>query len=499
MRLRMVQSLKRPVPLFAGAALGAFLLLGVVELSQPHTAPAASASMGREVKQGIQTLRTFSEAFTAVAETVRPAVVSIIVEKRQTNPLTYGGFHRNNPFKGSPFEWFFQQPPQGSEAPIVRGGGTGIVVTEDGMILTNNHVVEDADTIKVTFSDDREFTAKVQGVDPRTDLAVIKIDAKGLKTARLGDSDATRVGEWVIAMGNPYGFDYTVTAGIVSAKGRKVVGGQQYEDFIQTDASINPGNSGGPLLNLDGEVIGINTMIAGIGTGIGFAIPSNLARDVSTQLVQSGTVVRPWLGVGIQTLTDDMAKSLKLDPDGAGVIISRVHEGSPAAKAGMQRGDVILDIDDKPVKNSDALIKAVLTHRVGDSVKVAVLREGKRKIIKVTTETMPDDTTVAKAGSSSRETAKIEKLGIAVQDLSQEMAKSLGLRASAGVIATHVASSSPVARAGIRPGDVILEVNRRPVSSVSQFEQAVDRGVENVVLFLISREGNTFFVAVRVS
>jgi Do/DeqQ family serine protease len=499
-------SLKKPIPLIVGLALGAASAVTVTQFSQPTQAPAAPPVASPQVKEGIQTLRSFSETFTAVAEAARPAVVSILVEKREDGGGRVGrglppGHPRgddgdDNPFQGSPFEYFFRGPNpwQGGEAPLVKGGGTGIIVKPDGMILTNNHVVEGTESIKVFLNDGREFNATVKGTDPKTDLAVVKIDAKDLPTVKLGDSDATKVGEWVIAMGNPFGFDYTVTAGIVSAKGRRVSGGDKYEDFIQTDASINPGNSGGPLLNLNGEVIGINTMIAGIGTGIGFAIPSNLAQNVSKQLMDNGRVVRPWMGVSIQSMTEDIAKGLKL-PGRDGALVGQVYEDSPAARAGIERGDVIVKLDDKPIKDGDALVKAVLNHKVGDEVPVVVIRDGKEKTFRVKTGTLPDEPQ-ALAQNDAVRSKRMDNLGLEVQNLTQEMARKLGIRSKGGVVVSSVKPNSPAANAGLAPGDVILEVNRQPVNTVVEFTDAA-KDTQGAVLLLVSREGNTFFVPVR--
>lgn len=494
-------TVNKPMSLIVGLLLGSATAFTASQFTAPTPAPAiqpvlAAPAVSQQAKDGIQTLKSFSEAFASVAEHVKPAVVSILVEKPSERGMLSRRMPQGHPGRGQdPFEWFFQLP-EGQDEPTVKGGGTGMILRADGMVLTNNHVVEGASLIKVVLNDGREFEAKLQGTDPRTDLAVLKIDAKSLPTVSLGSSDDMRVGEWVVAMGNPYGFDYTVTAGIVSAKGRKVVGGRQYEDFIQTDASINPGNSGGPLLNLDGEVIGINTMIAGIGTGIGFAIPSSMARTVADQLMSDGKVTRPWLGVGIQSLTDEMSKALNVkSKDGA--LVNQVYEGSPAEKAGLQRGDIITSVNGKPVKESDDLIREVIRGKVGDSIRVAIVRDGKEQVLSVKTDVMPEQP--GRANPSVSGSARVETLGLGVTSVSQELAKKLGLRSATGVLIQEVLPSSPAARANLREGDLVLEVNRRPVSSVEEFNQAAGQTSQGAVLLLVYRDGNTMFIPVRLS
>ncbi len=484
------------LPALMGFVGGCLAIAGAASLNADRQV-AAATSRNAQAAEGAETLRKFSAAFVAAAERVGPAVVSIVVEKHQENP--FGGMSR--PFEGTPFEFFWgpHGGPRGfqKEAPTITGGGTGIIIREDGMILTNNHVVEGADSIRVALTDGEEYDAEIKGLDPRTDLALIQIDADGLPTVTLGDSEGLQVGEWVVAVGNPYGFEHTVTAGIVSAKGRRVRGGMQYEDYIQTDASINPGNSGGPLLNLDGEVVGINTMIAGIGTGIGFAIPSDMVRSVSKQLMEKGKVVRPWMGIGIQNLTKPLAEKMDLDVED-GVLVNQVHEGTPAEKGGIKVGDVIVSVDGSPVKNSDELIKAVLSHEVGDTLKVRLIRDGRKKTIRVTTDEMPDeDTLLAQAGGMTSK-SPAANIGIQVAPISEEQARRLGLRADVGLLITDVAPGSPAARADLRPGDVILEVNRTPVNSVAEFKAALGDGDDDTILLLIGRRGRTFFIPIEV-
>ncbi len=493
---------KRRGVVIAGLLVGLIAGVAIAQFARPNLAPAAATVASPEARKGIETLREFSDAFTAVAESAKPAVVSIVVEKRRQGwsrgpaPARGQSGPQVNPFEGTPFEFFFFGPHDFSsrQPPTVKGGGSGMIVRPDGMILTCNHVVDGADKITVYLSDGREFPATIKGTDPKTDLAVIAVDAKNLPTVTLGDSDKTRVGEWVVAMGSPYGFDYTVTAGIVSAKGRRVTGGEKYEDFIQTDASINPGNSGGPLLNLDGEVIGINTMIAGIGTGIGFAVPSSLAKTVVDQLVSTGKVVRPWIGVGIQPITEEMVSFLKLD-ERKGALVSQVYSGSPAEKAGLEVGDVIIRVDDTGIDDPDTLVRTVLRHEVGDDLKLLVVRNGKEKRLEVKTGVMPDEP----SGSGVAGTGKVPAFGVEVQDLTSEMAGAMGIGTEGGVVVTGVTPGSPADQSGIQRGDVILEVNRQPVESVSSFLEAASKATGDTALLLIGRDGRTFFVQLRIS
>jgi Do/DeqQ family serine protease len=270
-----------------------------------------------------------------------------------------------------------------------RSGGSGVIVDKEGYILTNNHVIEGADKVKVRLNDGREFTATVKGQDSRTDLAVLHMKSKDLPVATLGDSDKLEVGEWAIAIGSPFGLEHTVTVGVISAKGRSGFGTGTYEDFVQTDASINPGNSGGPLINIDGEVIGINAMIIQPGTGIGFAIPINMAKQILNDLIKTGKVVRPWLGISIQDLTPEIAEHFKVK-EKEGVLVGQVYAGTGAEKAGLASGDIIMSVDDKPVKNVGELVKEIQKKKVGEKVKLNIIREGKPLSIEVTTASMPE-------------------------------------------------------------------------------------------------------------
>jgi Do/DeqQ family serine protease len=341
----------------------------------------------------LTSIKSLGQAFVEVAKEVQPSVVNITTEKTiAVQPWDRFG---EDFFKGSPFEDFFRGfgfgPPGGGREYQYkqRSGGSGVIVDKEGYILTNNHVVEGADKVKVRLNDGREFIATIKGQDPRTDLAVLHIKAKDLPVARLGDSDKLEVGEWAIAIGSPFGLEHTVTVGVISAKGRSGLGTGTYEDFIQTDASINPGNSGGPLINIDGEVIGINAMIIQPGTGIGFAIPINMAKQILNDLIKKGKVVRPWLGISAQDLSPELSEHFKVKEKG-GVLVSEVHPGTGAEKAGLVSGDIILSVDDKPIKNASELVKEIQKKKVGEKVKLSIIREGKPLVIEVTTMAMPE-------------------------------------------------------------------------------------------------------------
>ncbi len=405
-----------------------------------------------------------STAFHRVAVAVRPSVVSIRTVKhlRQAadvpRPEIPEEFRRF--FDDDLFDRFFHVPQMPREFQA-RGQGSGVIVSSDGYILTNNHVIRGADRLEVKLADGRKFEAKVVGSDPRTDLAVLKIEASGLVPAKLGDSSKTKVGEWVLAIGSPFGLDLTVTAGIISAKGRSNIGVADYEDFLQTDAAINPGNSGGPLVNMRGEVIGINTAIrsgSGVNSGVGFAIPSNMARRVMDSLIATGRVDRGWLGVGIQDLNEQLARSFGYDKT-EGVLVSQVMPDGPAHKAGFQVGDIIVRFNGKLVEDAHQLRHLVADTRIGARVPVVVFRKGREHTLHVTIGRMPSPEALASAapGIAPQQSPARDRLGLHVQQLTPELARRLGHDENArGVV---VVRATGVARlAGIRPGDVILAV-----------------------------------------
>ena len=396
---------------------------------------------------------------------------------------------------GDPFEQFrrfFGQMPRDYKQ---HGLGSGVIVSPDGYIMTNNHVVGGAEEIHVTLMDKREFTAKVIGKDAKTDLALIKIDSKEpLPVAELGNSDAMDVGDWVVAIGNPFGFTLTTTAGIISAKGR-ILGGN-YDDFIQTDASINPGNSGGPLFNTSGQVIGINTAIysrSGMNAGIGFAIPVNLAKHVMDQLRSHGRVVRGWLGVEIQEVTPDLAQSFGLaKPEGA--LVASVEKDGPAAKAGLERGDVVLKFDGKEVHDEHELPVLVADTAINKSVPVEIVRNGKHMTLSVA---------VGELKEAAVQTAKAEEpgtnWGMQVGDITPDIAREFHLQADKGVVVRHVTPDSPAADAGVQPGDLILEVDRQKVASVNDFlaKAKQDKTSGKSALLLVQRGGTSYYMVIK--
>ncbi|MFQ5695898.1 MAG: DegQ family serine endoprotease, partial [Terriglobia bacterium] len=385
------------------------------------------------------------------------------------------------------FERFFgDQPPR-----TVRSLGSGFIIDPNGYIVTNNHVVEGATEIRAKLSDGRELPANVVGRDPKTDLALLKVQASELPVIPLGDSSTLQVGEPVMAIGNPFGLEQTVTTGIVSATAR-VIGEGPYDDFIQTDASINPGNSGGPLINTRGQAIGINTAIfsqSGGSIGIGFSIPINLAKSVVGQLAARGHVVRGWLGVTIQQLTPALAKSFNL-PDTAGALVSSVVDGSPAMKAGVKPGDVITGYNGRKISRFEDLPPAIAGTSVAEEVPLTVIREGKMLTLtaKIAQLREPDQQAIAKAEAS---------FGLAVQSLTPELARQLGFGKAQGVLVRGVEQGSPAGSAGIQPGDIIVEVDHHPVTSVHELEQAMGKHRNGTpILFLVRRNGGNLYVAV---
>jgi serine protease Do len=424
-----------------------------------------------------------------LASKLKPAVVNVSTKRIESRP------HMRSPFgPGDPFEQFFKDfgdQPQPKRS--VRSMGSGFIINANGHILTNNHVVDGTTDIMVKLSDGRELTAKVVGRDPKTDLALLKVDATGLPTIALGDSSELKVGEPVMAIGNPFGLEQTVTTGIVSATGR-VIGQGPYDDFVQTDASINPGNSGGPLINARGQAIGINAAIfsqTGGSVGIGFAIPSNLAKTVVTQLADSGHVSRGWLGVSIQSLTPELAKSFGLT-ETAGALVANVTEDSPAMKAGIKAGDIITEYDGHKVARSEALPRLVAETPTGREVPVTVLRDG--KTVKLSAKVAKLDEPDQKVASDASEKGK---LGVAVEPVTPAVAKDLGLKSARGVVVRRVEDGSRAANAGIQTGDVILEVDRQPVKDVAGLKHLVDKHANGTpLLVLLQRQDATMYVTV---
>ncbi len=429
--------------------------------------------------------------FTELAEKVRDGVVNIQAVKNMKGGGRVFRHFFGNPFgRQNPFEEFFRPgfgEDDSSEGFQQKSLGSGFIVDREGYILTNNHVVENADEIKVKLSNGKEFEAKVVGRDPKTDLALIRIkDAPDLQPLQLGDSDASKVGSWVVAIGSPFGLEQTVTAGIVSAKGR-TIGAGPYDNFIQTDASINPGNSGGPLINTKGEVVGINTAIIASGQGIGFAIPVNMAKEVMPQLKDKGKVTRGWIGVGIQEMTPELAKSFGLK-EKKGAIVSQVFMDGPADKAGIQQGDVIMEFDGKGISESKDLPRIVAAIPVGKSVAVKLSRNG---------NIITKDLKVGEMEEKITETAKApsgKKLGIAVQNITPQIAEALSLKDTRGAVVAQVEPGSVAANAGIQQGDVIREVNRKPVNDARNFIQRIEEAKGGSLLLLIQRGESSLYL-----
>jgi len=427
-------------------------------------------------------------SFAELADKLSPTVVNVKVTKVEKATF-HGPQFPEGPY-GDFFERFFKEMPRTPENHRTQGAGSGVIISSDGYILTNNHVVEGAKEVTVTLANKKEYKARVVGRDPKTDLAVLKIKAKKpLLSAAMGDSEHLKVGDWVVAIGNPFGLSHTVTSGIVSAKGR-VIGAGPYDDFIQTDASINPGNSGGPLFNMSGEVVGINTAIIPYGQGIGFAIPVNTAKPLIPQLVTKGEVTRGYLGVSIQTITPDLAKALKVE-GGEGALVADVISGSPAKKGGIERGDIIIAYNGKAVKDSHDLPAMVAATPVDEKVTVTVLRDGKEHKLPM------------KVGKLPSEEAKLEnsvqpakgKWGLQLHDLTPQIAQELRVKADQGVVVVGVEPGSPANEAGIQQGDVIVEVDRHSVNSVNDIKEKIDKSKDkDHLLLLVQRENGKFYV-----
>ena len=452
------------------------LALGLAAIVAAPPALAQSTVSEGELDRALTTADALSLAFEHAANVAAPSVVNVRAAARIAASSNSQGFV--TPFQDPRFRQFFgddffgqfniPQPDQ-SQGFVRQGQGTGFVVSEDGLILTNNHVVDDATSVTVQFGGGQEYDAEVVGTDPSTDLALLRIDATGLTPVKFADSEGVRVGEWVVAVGNPFGLESTITAGIVSAVGRTRVGIAAYEDFIQTDAAVNPGNSGGPLVNLHGEVIGVNTAIAtrnGGNMGIGFSIPSNLATSIMQKLRDDGAVSRGWLGVMIQDLDEGLAQSFGFDGS-EGVLVSQVQDGSPAEKAGLKTGDIITEFDGAPLTGMDQLRMKVAATDPGSSVKLTVFRDGKRKTIGV------DIGELESEGSQAQGKPVGDELGLGLRDFDDAMSQQLGTDAEYGVVVTSVDPLSAGGRAGLRVRDVITHVQDTAVHGTREFRKAL--------------------------
>lgn len=497
----------------AVAALLAVTHYSATSVTAKEPTPAADPQKALAHSRSLDLARQLNEAFIEVADTVSPAVVVIQVTKK-------AGAGSDNLSEQNPFFDFlppemkrqFEERGNGGggtrrgqrRAPVEIGRGSGIVVTEDGYILTNNHVVEGADTVKVRFKDGRILDAEIKGRDPQSDLAVIKIKGKGLPVAKLGDSAGTRVGEFVVAIGAPFDLDYSVTVGHISAKGRQVIQGEEGmamdQDFLQTDASINPGNSGGPLVNLYGEVIGVNSMIHGLHTGIGFAVPSNLIKEVMPHLIKEGKFVRSRIGVTIRSLRDDQDYKSLLPNVEDGVIVDGIVSDGPAAKSELKAGDVVVKVDGKPVKTSRELKEIVSYKSPGEVVMLDVVRKDRNVKVKVKTEAYGDEDSAQPGTKGKGQEVEPTNYGLTVKPITKELAEQYSLEAHTGLVVTGVERDSPAWNKGIRAGDVITEVNRQPVTNARQLKDAMKasdskRGV--VINYL--RQGASRFTVLRES
>jgi len=437
-----------------------------------------------------------SEAFSEIVKAVSPIVVNISTTKTIKRDFAFPEF-----FEG-PFRDFFE-PFRAPKKWKKQSLGSGVIISPDGYIITNYHVIERADEIKVTLYDKRDYKGRVIGSDPKTDIAVLKISANGLPAAKWGNSDELQVGAFVLAFGNPYGLSHTVTMGIISALGRADVGIAEYEDFIQTDAAINPGNSGGPLVNIKGELIGINTAIfsrTGGYQGIGFAVPSNMARSVMEHLIKKGKVERGWLGVTIQQVTPELAKQFGIEePNGA--LVSDIMRWSPAEKAGLKRGDVIIEFNGRTVRDAETLRNMVAQSEIGTHARLKVIRGGRQIFIDAVIAELPKDSAMAIPEKSKEEPQDDALAGFTVVELTVDIAKQLGLqRGESGVVVIRVEPESIAEESGLRKGDVIQEINKKRVSNLSEFNSVASRLRErDGVLLFINRGGQKFYIALKAS
>ncbi len=454
------------------AVIAVWIFAGFLGLLFSPVATAGQSPAAQGDTAGLRLLEEMQSVITDLAERVKPAVVNIL-------PAQGPGRSKDNPRE---------------RLPNSPGSGSGVIIDQDGHIVTNNHVVGEATEVEVRLSDKTRVTAQVLGKDPDTDLAVLKISGdRRFPSVTFGDSGAVKVGQWVLAVGNPFGLDRTVTLGVVSGIGRENMNLSRYENYIQTDASINPGNSGGPLFNLRGEVIGINTAIINFAQGIGFAIPSNMAKQVIQQLLARGKVVRGWLGVGIQPITVDLAKQFSV-AESEGVLVNEVFENDPAARAGIKPGDIITKVDGKTVDTPNMLSRLIAAAEPGATVGIEVVRDGKRQVLPVPLSERRESVVVASVPSSRTEV----KLGIDVQDLTAALAEKFKLKDARGVLISKVEPGSVAQAEGLREGDLIKEVNRGEVTTVNDFTAAIARMKrEETILLRVVRESRAFYVVLK--
>lgn len=480
--------MKKRALFFAIALVLGFLIGSYFDLFSPKsTAPPYTYTF-----QVPKVITGENAAFSDIVRVVSPAVVNISTTKTVRRDITPFSHFFDSPF--SDFFKPFRIPKKWKEQSL----GSGVIVSSDGYIITNFHVVEKSEEIKVTLYDKQNYAGKIVGSDPKTDIAVIKIPVKNLQAIKWGDSDTLEVGEFVLAFGNPYGLSHTVTMGIISALGRASVGIADYEDFIQTDAAINPGNSGGPLVNIKGELIGINTAIfskTGGYQGIGFAVPSNMAKSVMPQLIKEGRVTRGWLGVAIQNITPELAKEFGLKKP-TGALVTEVLGGSPAEKAGLERGDVILEVNNKKIRDTETLRNIIAQSKVGSSIRLKIMRKGKTTFFNATVAKL-SKRTVEAAPETLEEYPSEENAfaGFSVMNLTREIAKQLGLsRDEKGVVIVKVEPYSAAENAGLKKGDVIQEINKKRVRNLRDFNNLIThiRKGDTVLLF-VNRSGRKFY------
>ncbi len=475
----------------AFTALAISFFFGGVLLASPlhFIRPAAVGDPGSTVRETVS-VPAFPGSFADLVQKQGATVVNIKVTKIEKAGLPQEFSFPEGPY-GDLFKHFYPGLPHPPEAFRMQGAGSGVIISRDGYIVTNNHVVDGANDISVTLTDRQVYKARIVGRDPKTDLAILKIDPKGrLNAAALGNSEQLQVGDWVLAIGNPFGLSNTVTAGIVSAKGR-IIGAGPYDDFIQTDAPINPGNSGGPLFNMKGEVVGINTAIIPNGQGIGFAIPVNVAKPLIPQLISKGEVTRGYIGVSIQAITPELAKAMHLR-DAKGALVSDVVPGGPADKGGLKPGDVIVTFDRKNIDGPRDLSSLVAQTPVGQEAKVGISREGSEKQLTLRVEKFGSpEANLEKSASLGQ-----GKWGLGLQDLNPQRKGLGGLKNSQGVLVANVQPGSPADLAGVRPGDILVSVNRQPIQSTQQAVEVISKAKDSdSLLLLLRRDEGTFFAA----
>ncbi|MEP7015216.1 MAG: trypsin-like peptidase domain-containing protein [Verrucomicrobiota bacterium] len=473
---------------------GSPILAATPEVVPSPTVAAAEAEAGKDV------VHQLNNAFAKVFEIVAPSVV--IIEVSKANDGSEGSPFDDLLFPGAPDD--IKPPRNQRNLQPIQSEGSGFIVRPDGYIFTNYHVVEGADKIQVRLKDDRMLPAKIVGTDEKTDIAVIKVEAKNLPVVQLGDSDAVRVGQFAFAIGAPFRLDYTFTYGVVSGKGRSKListGGYSISDYLQTDASINPGNSGGPLCDIDGKVIGMNTLINGLNRGLGFAIPSNMAKEIGNELIAGHKIVRPWLGIRIETLGDDASISELFKGAEKGVVVRTIEADAPATKSDLRPFDVITTVDGNPVATDSQLQHEILKKKVGQKVELTVWRKGQTMKIPVQTGELPSEITRASNQPVQPPKPKPEdlgKFGLQVQDLTKEVAERLHLQVQQGVIVTDVPDDSIAARQDIQRQDIITEVDGKPVTDVASFRAALNKAdPKRGVLLYLDRKGTKTFAVLK--